>query len=67
MVLSSMLGKGRHPPFDRGQPLGTCFTGLCRCRTDYAELSGRRGYGSSANEVTATPVYLFCDFGGARW
>jgi hypothetical protein len=40
---------------------------LCRRRTDYAELNGRRGYGSSANEVTATPVYLFCDFGGARW
>jgi hypothetical protein len=33
---------------------------------DYADLSGYRGHGSRANEVTSMPAYFFC-FDRVHW
>ena len=51
------------PWLDGGQPSGACLTWLCGCGTDDAKLSGCRGQRSSANKVTAMPVYVFSGFG----
>src|SRR5262249_40436416 len=45
---------------DRRQLYLSCRAGLRLSRTDYAELSGRRGHSSGTNEVTSMPVYFFC-------